>query len=140
MNKRNKTRNFAKQLGMQLKAQGFTVQWYQSTTSNSIYLKLDYGVAHSVRISDHKGKKGFKYRYNLLSNVTYKKVYRVDAKQAGWRYFAPYSCVDDIVEIIVNERDSKIRFWGQKKYDEMMTISYVQNNGKPGFWSKYKYV
>ena len=29
------------------------IHYYHSYTSNSIYLKLDYGAANSVRISDH---------------------------------------------------------------------------------------
>ena len=40
---------------------GFIVQRYDSVTTNSIYLKLDYGMCNSIRISDHKGKKHLSY-------------------------------------------------------------------------------
>ena len=49
----------------QLIREGFVVQRYDSCTSDSIYLKLDYGVCNSIRISDHQGKKHLKYRYNI---------------------------------------------------------------------------
>lgn len=140
MTEKKEIKTFARKLALRLKEKGFTVQWYQSQTTNSVYLKLDYGVAHSVRISDHKSQSGMKYRYNITKGVTYKKIYRVDAKQAGWRFFAPFSCLDEMIDIIVKEKKSKIRFWGKQKYDKAMTVSYIQNEGKPGFWSKYKFI
>ena len=48
---------------------GFIVQRYDSVTTNSIYLKLDYGMCNSIRISDHKGKKHLSYMYNLRSDI-----------------------------------------------------------------------
>lgn len=35
---------------------GFSVLRYDAYSTNSIYLKLDYGVCYSIRISDHPGK------------------------------------------------------------------------------------
>ena len=35
-------------------------------STNSIYLKFDYGIVNSLRISDHEGKKHLSYRYNIL--------------------------------------------------------------------------
>lgn len=42
---------------------------YDSHTTNSIYLKFDYGVANSLRISDHDGKEHLRYRYNILEDM-----------------------------------------------------------------------
>lgn len=42
---------------------GFTIQRYDASTTDSIYLKLDYGVGNSIRIS---GKKHLNYRYNII--------------------------------------------------------------------------
>ena len=49
-----------------LKSIGFVIQRYDAYSTNSIYLKLDYGVCNSIRISDHTGKKYLKYRYNVI--------------------------------------------------------------------------
>ena len=40
---------------------GFTIQRYDASTTDSIYLKLDYGVGNSIRISNHNGKKHLKH-------------------------------------------------------------------------------
>lgn len=51
----------------EFKKEGIIIQKYQSKTSLSVYLKLDYGVLNSIRISDHKGEKYLNYRYNVLT-------------------------------------------------------------------------
>ena len=128
---------FAKELVDKLKKEGFTIQYYHARSTNSVYLKLDYGLAHSVRISDHKGKKHLKYRYNFA--ITTNRINKVPTKN-GWRYFSPFHKVDDMVEIIKEERDRKIEVMGKEKYEENMLLEYVMNNGTPGFWSNYKFV
>lgn len=42
---------------------------YDAYSTNSIYLKFDYGVANSLRISDHDGKRHLRYRYNILESM-----------------------------------------------------------------------
>ena len=53
---RNELDNLADYIAKRLISEGFTVQRYNAYTTNSIYLKLDYGVCNSIRISDHPGK------------------------------------------------------------------------------------
>ena len=36
---------------------GFIVHRYNSYTTSSIYIKLDYGLSCGIRIADHPGKK-----------------------------------------------------------------------------------
>lgn len=38
---------------------------YDAYSTNSVYLKFDYGVANSLRIADHAGKKHLAYRFNI---------------------------------------------------------------------------
>ena len=45
---------------------GFKINRYYARTTRSIYLKLDYGVCGAIRISDHIGKKKYKYKLNLI--------------------------------------------------------------------------
>jgi hypothetical protein len=40
----------------ELTAAGFVIQRYDAFSTNSIYLKLDYGLCNSIRISDHRQK------------------------------------------------------------------------------------
>ena len=56
-------------LSEELKNNGFTVHRYDGFSTKSIYLKLDYGVCNSIRISDHNGKKYLKYRYNIGEGI-----------------------------------------------------------------------
>src|SRR5699024_7806525 len=59
-----------------LKKDDFIIQRYDSITTNKIYLKLYYGVSKNIRISDHKGKKHLKYKFNVnahMDKATHKK-------------------------------------------------------------------
>ena len=42
---------------------------YDAYSTNSIYLKFDYGVANSLRISDHNGKRHLAYRFNISESM-----------------------------------------------------------------------
>ena len=44
---------------------GFIVHRYDAYSTSSVYLKMDYGACHSIRIGDHRGKPHLKYRYNI---------------------------------------------------------------------------
>lgn len=47
----------------------FIVHKYCAYSSDSVYIKLDYGMGGSIRVSDHKGKKRYKYKYNIMKNI-----------------------------------------------------------------------
>lgn len=53
---------------------GFIVHRYNSYTTSSIYLKLDYGLSCGVRIADHPGKKKYSYRFNVIKDYIGDKV------------------------------------------------------------------
>ena len=59
-------KQIAKVLVQKLLDMGFTVHRYNAVTTNSIYLKLDYGVCCGIRIADHNGKKKYHYRFNVV--------------------------------------------------------------------------
>ena len=50
----------------ELKNLDFIVHRHNSVTTNSIYLKLDYGVCCGIRISNHNGKKKYHYKFNVI--------------------------------------------------------------------------
>lgn len=50
-------------------SRGYVVHYMQSASTSSCYLKFDYGAGHSLRISDHKGKDTFDFRFNLVMDL-----------------------------------------------------------------------
>lgn len=117
-----------------LKSNGVIIQRYNSYSTNSIYLKFDFGVANSIRISDHRGKKGLSYRYNLLSNCPYP--VKSKDNEGYIRYYFPLKDVQQLINLILTERYTKIEQYGMKKYRKFMEINQVENQTKEGFWKK----
>ena len=64
--KRNREIEISNMLIKDLKAKGFQIHKYYARTTKSIYLKIDYGVCCGIRISDHNGKKKYRYKFNLI--------------------------------------------------------------------------
>lgn len=82
------------------KEEGIIVHYYKSRTSDSMYLKFDYGVAHSLRISSHMGIEKYHYKFNLIKGIP--KIYEIKYKNDTHSTYYPfkefYQCVKDIVE------------------------------------------
>lgn len=119
-------------IAKRLIGEGFTVQRYNAYTTNSIYLKLDYGVCNSIRISDHPGKKHLKYRYNIGSFV---KEYR-EEKDKYDRYYYQIDKADNMVKKIIKDRDFKKTRYGENGYMALMQKNKKENAAAYGFWSK----
>ena len=115
---------------------GFTIQRYDACSTNSIYLKLDYGVSNSVRISDHRGKEKLNYRYNIGAD---QRAYR---KEEGRfvRYYFPVSQLEKLVDLIEEERIGKIRRYGTKAYFRYMEKNKEEGRSLPGFWQKARLI
>lgn len=83
---------------------GFTVHRLDSFTTNSVYLKVDCGVCHSIRVSDHRGKKHLKYRYNIGSYVRkFRSVHDMHR-----RYYFTVDEVDRLVNFVKYDRVHQI--------------------------------
>ncbi|MCM3444010.1 MULTISPECIES: hypothetical protein [Metabacillus] len=122
-----------KYLIKKLKSEGFVIQKYSSITTNSIYLKLDYGVSNSIRISDHKGKAHLSYKFNLLSCCPYN-ITSV-TKDGFYRHYYPLDEIDEMIQAIVSSRNEKIHQYGEQSYKKWMQINFNENKDKKkGFW------
>lgn len=121
----NKLDNLADSIAKRLIAEGFTVQRYNAYTTNSIYLKLDYGVCNSIRISDHPGKKYLKYRYNIGSFV---KEYRKE-KDRFDRFYYRADKSKNMIKKIIDDRDAKKTRYGEDGYSRLMQKSKSENAG-----------
>lgn len=116
----------------QLKEKGFLINKYYAKTTKSIYLKLDYGVCCGIRISDHNGKKKYKYKFNLLKQYNGKK----QVKDRGYiRLFYNYDNTEELIKDVQNEKKYKIKRYGSKNYQEYMKI-----NSKDNLYKSFKKV
>lgn len=129
---KNELNSLADSIAKRLIEEGFTVQRYNAYTTNSIYLKLDYGVCNSIRISDHPGKKYLKYRYNIGSFV---KEYRKQ-KDRFDRFYYRADKSKNMIKKIIEDRETKKSKYGEDGYRRLMQKIKSKNAGTLGFWSK----
>lgn len=138
MEKSKEITELADKIVAKLKATGFVIQRYDSRTTNSVYLKLDYGVCNSIRISDHKGKEHLQYRYNLLATITHVKK---DKTSQGWdRWYFSFKEVDVLIDLIKRDRKKKLKQYGDRRYHQFMEDNKEKNNNSKGFWSQCELV
>lgn len=114
-----------------LKAQGLVVQRYDAYSTDSVYLKLDYGVCNSIRISDHRGKQHLAYRYNVeqgcqqVQSVT-------DGKYP--RYYYGFAHIDVLIKDILENRAQKLAQYGKTQYQRYMQDNKIKGMEQKGFW------
>lgn len=106
---------------------GFKIQVYKSYSTNSIYIKLDYGVAHSIRISDHEGKKHLKYRYNVLIGLSKSYI-------ENERYYYTTGDLEKLFTEVIETKRSLIDKYSESAYKEFMNKKFEENKYAKGFW------
>lgn len=122
----------AQEIISKLKYAGFNILRYDAYSTNSIYLKLDYGVCNTIRVSDHTGKKYLKYRYNLIAGLD-KSYSEIDKCP---RYYYSLSDIDLMIKHIISDRDTKIHKYGVARYIKYMNDNKKNHKGDKGFWSQ----
>lgn len=131
--KQNKIKRMADKMCELLIKEGFTIQRYEAYSTNSIYLKLDYGMCNSIRISDHEGKKHLSYKYNLRCDINHD--YRTNIQYT--RYYVSFKHYKRLVEHIKIDRWKKYNKAGSiAAYNETMKIERNLNKNNLGFWQK----
>lgn len=94
------------------------IHFYKSYTSNSIYLKLDYGACCSIRISDHKKPENeFHYKYELRTDKT--KNYHNFENNVYTMRFAGKN-INNLIGKIIHDRNERINVKGEKSYKKDM--------------------
>ena len=89
-----------------LKEKGFQINKYYAKTTKSIYLKLDYGVCCGIRISDHNGKKKYRYKFNLIKQYKGPK----QKNDKGYiRLYYDYNNTEELINDVQNEKKAKIK-------------------------------
>lgn len=113
----------AKILTERLTKLGFVVHRYNSITTSSIYLKLDFGVCCGIRIADHNGRKRYHYRFNVMKNYNGNRAINRDGLIS---YFFDYTEIDEIIKMIQREKVNKVYRYGEKNYLEYMRKSKTE--------------
>ena len=96
---------------------GFIVHRYNSHSTSSIYLKLDYGLSCGIRIADHPGKKKYSYRFNVIKDYGNDKVINKDGLIC---YFYNFNELDNMLQAVQKERQDKINKYGINNYNLYM--------------------
>lgn len=120
----------------QLKIHKIKVMRYDAYTTNSVYLKLDDGVIGSIRISDHKGKKHLRYKYNLIKGSN-----RYKRNDKGvTRYYVPMRDIELLVQKILYDKQQLLKQHGEFTYLKYMKQNRARGKESKGFWKQAKYV
>lgn len=115
-----------------LKENGFQINRYYAYGTKSIYLKIDYGVCCGIRISDHRGKKKYRYKFNIINRYNGPK----QINDRGYiRLFYNYNETDEVVKDIQRERESKIKNYGLCNYQK-----YMKQNSQDKLYESFKSV
>ena len=132
--KRERLNDRAEEVIAIMKKHGVVVLRYDAYSTNSIYLKFDYGVCNSLRISDHKGKKHLSYRYNLMKGVN--KAFTTRTSKGWEMHFYPLSQAQNLAHKILADREQKIINYGLGLYKQYMHDNKINNQETKGFWKQ----
>lgn len=103
---------------------GFIVHRYNSHSTSSIYLKLDYGLSCGIRIADHKGKKKYHYRFNVLKDYVGNEVILKDGLICR---FYNFNELDSVLNAVQQEKQQKLNKYGLKNYQRYMEKEKNEN-------------
>lgn len=134
-NSQEEIKKIADYLVTEFKRLGFIVQRYDAYSSNSVYLKLDYGLSYSIRISDHRGKEKLQYRYNVYTQYVDPTPQRV-AKNGVLRYYMGPSHLNGLIVTACKQKQARVDSIGYFNYPSELARIKALNFGKKGFWSK----
>lgn len=103
---------------------GFIVHRYNSHSTSSIYLKLDYGLSCGIRIADHPGKKKYSYRFNVIKDYVGNKAILKDGLICR---FYDFNELDSVLNAVQQEKQQKLNKYGLKNYQRYMEKEKNEN-------------
>lgn len=133
--KNNELSAIAEKVTTEMKKAGVIVHRYDAFTTSSIYLKFDYGVANSLRISNHPGKKYLRYRYNILTDQKAK----AEKMDNGFKriFYSPAMINAVCRDILQSREEKKARY---KDYEKCVKDRAASIAHEKGFWQQAKRV
>ena len=109
---------------------GCTVHRYDAVSSSSVYLKVDAGVACTIRLSDHEGKSNLSYRFNYMAHVPGTEVEYIN--DGADRYYYQAGALDTMVRDILMLRGDRSLMY--KSYDNLVQEKLMSAESWSGFW------
>lgn len=133
-------REIADLLCKKLHGSGYHILRYDAP--HSTYLKIDGGLCHSIRISNHKSNKtNLSYRYNIMISGILDNDYVTKNSQGYTKYYARAESIKKIVSLIESNRLAYIKKYGKSNYYSFILKALKDNkDNKNGFWFKAKTV
>lgn len=108
---------------------------YDAFSTNSVYLKFDYGLGNSLRISDHDGKDYLAYRFNIITDL---KEPKNDLSGKYPRNYYPPDMVDQVIEDILSGVEARREKY--QDYDQAMKTAKARTQHERGFWEQARLV
>lgn len=109
---------------------GFVVHRYDAYSTDSIYLKLDFGVCCGIRISNHIGKKKYHYRFNVIKDYKGDKSTHFENLVS---YFFNYTELPQLIKKVIEEKETKIKRYGLDNYKK-----YMNNEANNELFNRFK--
>lgn len=125
-----------------VKSFGIHVLRYDAITTESIYLKFDYGMSGSLRISAHNGKKDLRYTFNILKDLESPYIEKNIASNGSdiSMYFYPDYLYKNVAIDIVRYKDYRMQKYGNRKYIECCNDKQKMLGKGNKFWAKCREV
>ena len=117
-------------LVQRLITEGFVVHRYNSHSTSSIYIKIDYGLSCGIRIADHPGKKKYSYRFNVIKDYVGDKVIIKDGLIC--RFF-DFTELEKVIQAVKQEKQDKINKYGLQNYE-----IYMKERTKSDLYKRFK--
>ena len=117
-------KQIAKVLIEELLKLGFVVHRYNAVTTNSIYLKLDFGVCCGIRIAYHSCKKKYHYIFNVVKNYDGDKIIYFKNLIS---FFYTFEELPQLLKEVQKERQLKQQRYGINNYKSYMEKEKVNN-------------
>lgn len=124
--------NAADYIAAKLTGRGCMIHRYDAQGTNSIYLKVDAGVACSIRLSDHNGYTHLKYRFNYMANVPGSGVERIMDEHD--RYYYQADAIDQLIADVIALRNQRKKLY--PNYDALIRRSIAEGEKQKGFWQR----
>lgn len=103
---------------------------YDAIKTNSVYLKVDAGVACSIRLSDHQGYDYLKYRYNYMAQVPGAEVRQIT--DGHERFYYQSGAIDRLIEDVLALREQRMAIY--QDYRGLIERSLRESKTQTGFW------
>lgn len=120
-----------------LAREGFTVHRYDAETTDSVYLRLDWGACNTIRVSDHPGYAHAGNRYNIGPWI--EMPMRTEEKYP--RFYWPEDRSAALIAKCIADRDARIGWSGRGGYDAIVAKKRREaRKSRSKFWERARKV